>query len=73
MSKLFTIFAIKQAKRDPWRVIDKTGQEVLIDDGINHKISLFTNAPEDLAGFFLASMKRQYHGKSWKIWKEEVK
>lgn len=71
--KLFTIFALKQAKRDPWKVIDKTGKETLIDDGVNHKISLFSNAPEKLADFFLANMKEIHHGRAWKIWKEEVK
>lgn len=72
MNNLFTIFAIKQAKRDPWSVIDKTGKPTLIDDGVNHQISLFSNAPENLADFFLANMKKQYHGKAWKIWKEQV-
>ena len=73
MNKLFTIFALKQAKRDPWVKIDpKTGLEVVIDDGINHKISLCSRVPENLADFFLASMKQNHHGRAWKIWKEPI-
>lgn len=68
MNKLFTIFGLKLAKREPWV---KDG--IVIDDGTNQKISLCSNVPEDLADFFLANMKEQYHGKAWKIWKEETK
>lgn len=67
MSQLFTIFALKQAKREVWI---KDG--VVIDDGINRQISLCSKVSEDFADFFLVNMKKQYHGKSWKIWKEAV-
>lgn len=69
MLKLFTIFGLKQAKRAPWS--DAKGN--VIDDGINRTISLCSNVPEEMADFFLANMKQQYHGKAWKIWKEQVK
>lgn len=74
MTKLFTIFALKQAKREPWiKKNPKTGVEETIDDGVNRRISLFSNTTEDLADFFLANMKENHHGRAWKIWKEEVK
>ena len=69
MSLLVNVYGLKQAKREPW--IDDKGE--IIDDGINRPISLYSNAPEEIAEFFMSNLKAQYHGKSWKFWIEPVK
>jgi hypothetical protein len=70
---MFKVYGLKHAKRDPIRDTSKSVVGPLIDDGTNHPISLCTTDSKNVAEFFLKSIKERVHGKSWKIWMEEVK
>ena len=66
----YLVYGLKLAKREPLSDF-KTGE--IFDDGANHQIVLCRTEIEELRDFFFKNIKARIHGKSWKIWKENLK